>query len=63
MDKERETPEVRREKMRQEEWKQNPTGSVHGGGLPDLIGGLGWRLFGILILVLIIGFVIYSLFK
>ncbi len=40
MSEERENPETRRERMRQEELKRNPAGSVHGGGLSDLVGGL-----------------------
>ncbi|RDW20341.1 hypothetical protein CWR48_06570 [Oceanobacillus arenosus] len=62
MSEERETPERRRERLRQEELKRNPAGSIHGGGLPDLVGGMGWKFTGILILLLIVGFLIYSLF-
>ncbi|MDP1420608.1 DUF6366 family protein [Peribacillus simplex] len=38
MSEDKETPERRREKLRQEELKRNPSSSVHGGGLADLIG-------------------------
>ncbi len=62
MSQERETPERRRERMRQEELKRNPAGSVHGGGLSDLVGSLGWKGTGILILVMILAFIIYSVF-
>ncbi|WP_404451882.1 DUF6366 family protein [Virgibacillus necropolis] len=62
MNDERETPERRREKMRQEELKRNPAGSVHGGGLSDLVGSLGRKGTGILILVIIVGFLIASFF-
>lgn len=62
MSEEKETSERRREKLRQEELKRNPAGSVHGGGLSDLVGSLGWNCTGILLLVIIIGFVIYSVF-
>lgn len=62
MNDERETPERRREKMRQEELKRNPAGSVHGGGLSDLVGSLGWKGTGILILVIIVGFLITTFF-
>ncbi len=58
----RESPERRRERMRQEELKRNPAGSMNGGGLPDLVGSLGWKGTGILILVIILGFIIYSVF-
>ncbi|HZH61580.1 MAG TPA: DUF6366 family protein [Metabacillus sp.] len=62
MSEERENPETRRESVRQEELKRNPAGSVNGGGLSDLVGGLGWKGTGILILVLILAFIIYTVF-
>ncbi|MBT2667235.1 hypothetical protein J7J00_17250 [Bacillus sp. ISL-4] len=62
MSEDKETPERRREKLRQEELKRNPSSSVHGGGLADLVGSLGWKGTGILILVIIIGFIIVSIF-
>jgi hypothetical protein len=58
----KENAEERGERIRQEELKRSPGGSVHGGGLPDLIGGMSWRVTGILILVVILGFVVYALF-
>jgi hypothetical protein len=58
----KERPEEKREKMRQEELKGNPASSVHGGGLPDLVGDLGWKGTGILILLLLAGFTIYAIF-
>jgi len=54
MGKNKETPEIRREKLRQGELK-NPSSSIHGSNLADLVGGLNWKVFGILILVIIIG--------
>ena len=62
MSEDKETSEEKRERMRQEELKRNPAGSIHGGGLHDLVGGLGWKGTGILILVLILGFIIYAVF-
>ncbi|WP_018932938.1 DUF6366 family protein [Gracilibacillus lacisalsi] len=62
MTEEKETPEKRRERMRQEELKGNPSGSIHGSGLPDLVGGLGWKGTGILILIILVAFIIYSVF-
>lgn len=62
LNKDKETPEERRERLRQEELKRNPAGSIHGGGLQDLIGDLGWKGTGILILLIIIGTVIYLAF-
>lgn len=65
----KETPEQKRERLRQEELKRNPTGSMNdafnrtnSGGLADLVGSLGWKGTGILILVLIIGVIIASIF-
>lgn len=62
MNKDKETPEARRERLRQEELKRNPAGSIHGGGLHDLIGDLGWKGTGILIIVIIVGIIIYLSF-
>lgn len=69
MSHEKETPERRREKLRQEEAKRTPTGNINdafnraeNGNLTDLAGSLGWKSTGILILVVIIGFVIAPLF-
>ena len=60
MSKERETPEMRREKLRQEEIKRNPTGNVsdafnrsENGNLVDLVGGLSWKVTGVTLLILI----------
>lgn len=67
MSNDKETPEKRRERIRQEEWKGNPGGNVNdsftrgnSGSLVDLVGGLGWKGTGILILVIILGHIIYS---
>lgn len=69
MSENRETPERRRERMRQEELKRNPRGNMrdasnraHYGGLVDLVNCLGWKGTGILIFVIIIGFIIVSIF-
>ncbi len=61
MKKDIETPEERRERLRQRELN-NPSSSVHGSNLSDLVGGLGWKGTGILILILILGFIIYAVF-
>ncbi|RHW43393.1 hypothetical protein D1B31_01655 [Neobacillus notoginsengisoli] len=68
MSNENETPERRRERLRQEELKRNPTGALNDafhradtGGLADLVGSLGWKGTGVLILVIIIGFIIASI--
>lgn len=69
MRKDKETPERRRERLRQEELKRNPTGNMNdafnraeNGNLADLVGSLGWKGTGILILVIIIGFIVASIF-
>lgn len=61
MKKEKDAPEIRREKMRQEELK-HPSSSMHGSNLADLVGGLGWKGTGILILIIIVGVIIYAAF-
>lgn len=67
MSEEKETSERRRERLRQAELKRNPTGNMsdafnraNSGGLVDLVNSLGWKGTGILILVIIIGFIIAS---
>ncbi|MGE7763232.1 DUF6366 family protein [Peribacillus sp. NPDC097895] len=63
-----ETPEEKRERLRQEELKKNPIGALKDGfdrtenGNLDLVAGLGWKGTGILIVVLIVGYVLYKLF-
>lgn len=63
-----ETPEEKRERLRQEELKKNPYGTLRdglnrgeNGNLTDLVGDLGWKGTGILIIVLIVGYVLYKL--
>jgi Family of unknown function (DUF6366) len=60
MSQEKETSEERRERLRQEERKHNPGGSFHDGlnrsehgNLADLVGGLGWKGTGIILLIII----------
>lgn len=62
MNQDKETPKARRERLRQQELKRNPAASMHGGGLQDLIGDLGWRGTGILFLIIVIAIVIYLAF-
>ncbi|WP_232336820.1 DUF6366 family protein [Planococcus lenghuensis] len=69
MGSDRETPENRRERMRQKELKRNPTGNLsdgfnqansgHPGGLFD---NMGWKGAIVLVLVLIVAFIIAALF-
>ncbi|MDR4947958.1 DUF6366 family protein [Neobacillus cucumis] len=70
MSKDKETPERVRERLRQEELRRNPTGNMNdafnraeSGNLADLVGSLGWRGIGVIILVIIIGFVVASIFS
>lgn len=68
MDFREDTPEEKRERLRQEELKGNPMGTfgdginrAQFGSFSDLVGGLGWKGTGILIILLMIGYVIYKL--
>ncbi|NYF25414.1 hypothetical protein HDC33_002239 [Sporosarcina sp. JAI121] len=69
MNNRQETPAGKRERVRQEELKGNPTGALkegldraENGNLVDLAGGMGWKDMVILIIVLIVGYVLYKLF-
>jgi len=64
-----ETPKEKRERLRQKELIKNPGGILRdglsrgeNGNLSDLSGEMGWKGTGILIIVLIIGYVLYKLF-
>ncbi|MFP7494661.1 DUF6366 family protein [Terribacillus saccharophilus] len=68
MTKHKETPEMRRERLRQEEIRRNPAGNAsdafdrnENANMADLVGGLNWKVTGI-ILVILIGFVVALLF-
>ena len=65
----KEKPEDMRERLRQEEIKRNLPSNIgdgfnraQNGSLVDLVGGLGWKGTGILIIVIIVGYLILSLF-
>ncbi|HDX9579903.1 TPA: hypothetical protein ROX88_003512 [Bacillus pseudomycoides] len=69
MSEDKETPERRRESLRQEELKRNPTGNMNDafdraetGNLADLLGSLGWKGIGVFILIIIIGYMVVSIF-
>ncbi|MFJ7973530.1 DUF6366 family protein [Psychrobacillus sp. NPDC096389] len=69
MNNHKESPEEKRERLKQTELKNNPTSSLNdalnrgsSGNLTDLTGGMGWKGTGILIVVLIVGYVLYKLF-
>jgi len=49
-----ETPEERRERLRKEELK-NPSSSIHGSNLADLVGSFSWK--GLLIIIILIIFI------
>ncbi|WP_093041735.1 DUF6366 family protein [Thalassobacillus cyri] len=61
MSKDRKTPELRREGLRQKELN-NPSSSIHGSNTSDLAGSINWKGTGILILLIIVGFIIYAVF-
>ncbi len=70
MNENRETPERRRERLRQKELQRNPTGSMNdafnrggAGNLVDLVGSLGWKGTGILIIIIAIIIILISIFK
>ncbi|RSL30641.1 hypothetical protein D7Z54_25105 [Salibacterium salarium] len=65
----KETPKRRRERLRQGELRKNPSGNMNdashkanSSGLVDLVNSLGWKGMGILIVVIIVGYIIASLF-
>ncbi|MBE5105051.1 hypothetical protein IGI01_07050 [Bacillus thuringiensis] len=65
----KESPEEKRERIRQSELKNNHTGSLNDGlnrvesGSPvDMAGGMSWKSTGVIILILILGYVIYTYF-
>ncbi|EOP08931.1 MULTISPECIES: DUF6366 family protein [Bacillus] len=65
----KESPEEKRERIRQSELKNNPTGSLKDGlnraetGSPvDMAGGMNWRGTALVILVLVLGYIIYTYF-
>ena len=60
-----ETPEEKREHLKQSELKNNPTGSLNDGvnrGNSGNLNGMGWKETLVLILVLFIGYITYKLF-
>jgi hypothetical protein len=64
-----ESPEEKRERIRQSELKNNPTGSLKDGlnraetGSPvDMAGGMNWKGTALVILVLALGYIIYTYF-
>lgn len=67
--KENKEPKQKRERLRQQELKDNPIGNLNdatnranNGSLVDLVGSLGWKGTGILIFLIILGFILYSVF-
>mgnify|MGYP005753018189 CR=1 FL=1 len=65
----KETPLQKRERLRQEELKRNPAGSMNdafnrasSGSLVDLVNSLGWKGTGMIILVLIMGVIIAAIY-
>lgn len=58
-----ESPEEKRERLRQKESKQHPTASLKDGidRSHHVSGGMGWKETGVLLLVFIIGVIVYQL--
>lgn len=66
----KETPQEKRERLRQNELKNNPLGTLNeglnraeNGNLVDVSGGMGWKGMIFLIFMLFIGYIIYSYFN
>lgn len=67
---EKQSPEQRREKLRQQEQKRNLGGNLndafnrgYGGGFADLVGMFGWKTTGIVfmfIVIILIGILIFT---
>ncbi|AWP27685.1 hypothetical protein PVOR_19189 [Paenibacillus vortex V453] len=68
MNKDHETPERTRERLRQEELENNPFGHMNNGmgraqySLVDLVGSLGWKGTLVLIIVIIVGLIVAQYF-
>ncbi|MGN4672600.1 DUF6366 family protein [Bacillus cereus group sp. MYBK225-1] len=65
----KESPEEKRERIRQSELKNNPTGSLQDGlnraetGSPvDMTGGMNWKGTALVILLLVLAYSIYTYF-
>ncbi|WP_413382009.1 DUF6366 family protein [Alkalihalobacillus sp. 1P02AB] len=70
MTKDQKTPAERRERLRQEELKRNPTGNLgdsfnraNSGSLADLTGSFGWKGFLVLIVLILIGLIVAYVMK
>ncbi|MCP3026462.1 DUF6366 family protein [Halobacillus sp. A5] len=59
MNHKRETPESRRNRLRQQESKNNPAGGFEGSGLSDLVSGLRWKASAMIISCLIGGVLLF----
>ena len=66
MNNSKETAEEKRERLRQQELKNNPSGalndSLNRANSGNVGAGMGWKETGILIILLIVGYGIYKLF-
>ena len=63
--KKKETPEEKRERLKQSELQNNATGSLNDGinrGTSGNLNGMGWKETMVLVLVLFIGYITYKLF-
>ncbi|MBG0963110.1 DUF6366 family protein [Bacillus sp. SRB1LM] len=65
----KESPEEKRERIRQSELKNNPIGSLQDGlnraetGSPvDMTGGMNWKGTALVILLLVLAYIVYTYF-
>lgn len=58
----KQNPEETREKLRQTELK-SPASGVQGSNLSDLVGGLNWKVTGMILIILIVSTIIYLLVR
>ena len=64
------TAKENRERLRKKELKNNPGGSLRdgfdngagNGNVTDIAGDMGWKGMGLLIVILVLGYVIYQFF-
>ena len=61
MDRDKKQPHETREELRQKELK-NPTSSIHGSNLADLVGGMSWKQ-SLVLFIVIIAILLFLLFR
>lgn len=68
MNSDKEIPKNKRERLRQEDIKRNLSSNIgdgvnrsQSGNLFDLVGSFGWKGTGVLIVIILIGYIVLSL--